>query len=186
LFVGDSAFAPGGGILAVTISSQVTSVVQSGLSFTGGLASDGTSLFFGEAIFGSGGNLYSVPLGSPTDMRTLVTNVLAGHFDLEVPGDGSLLTSGGGDIVRIDPSNGSQTIVATGFGFTGGIFEDASGVIYALDGFPSPGEENRVWVLTPVPEPGAAVLVALGLTLLAGRRQSGSRSVKRTGTATRP
>jgi hypothetical protein len=186
LFIGDSAFAPGGRILSAAISSQTTSVVQTGLSFTGGLASDGASLFFGEAIFGSGGDLYSVPLGSPSDPRALVANVLAGHFDLETAGNGSLLTSGGSDIVRVDPGNGAQTTVATGFGFTGGVFEDPSGTIYALDGFPSPGEENRVWILTPVPEPGGAVLVAAGLALLSRRRQSGLRSVKRTGTATRP
>jgi len=187
LYVGDSAFAPSGRILAVSISSATTSVVQTGLSFTGGVASDGTSLFFGEAIFGSGGNLYRVPLGSPTDVRALVSTVLAGQFDLEVPGNGSLLTSGGSEIIRVDPVTGAQTPVASGFGFTGGVFEDAgTGVIYALDGFGASGEENRVWILTPVPEPGTALLCALGLGMLAAQRQSASRSVKRTGTATRP
>jgi len=187
LYIGDSAFAPSGRILAASISSATTSVVQTGLSFTGGVASDGTSLFFGEAIFGSGGNLYRVPLGSPTDVRTLITTVLAGQFDLEVPGDGSLLTSGGSEIVRVDPLTGAQTPVASGFGFTGGVFEDdATGIIYALDGFGAAGEENRVWILTPVPEPGTALLCSLGLGMLAARRQSASRSVKRTGTATRP
>ena len=61
-------------------------------------------------------------------------------------------------------------------------------LVYVLDGGPAEGEENRIWLLTPIPEPSTAVSLSLGLALLALRRHSGSRSrsTKRTGTATRP
>lgn len=176
---------PNGQLLSVILSSGATSVLQSGLAFTAGLATDGSSVFFGESLLDFSGQVSSVPVASATDPAALIAAIALGQYDVELSGDGTLITSAGSQIVRVDPGTGSQTTVASGFGFATGLFEDESGVIYALDGF-APGFEDRVWVLTPVPEPTAALSFAVGLALLAGRRQSASRSEKRTGTATRP
>ena len=189
-FVGDAStsFPPTGVVLEVAISSATTSVLQSGLDFTAGLAADGGSLYVGESLLDFSGLISGVALANPGAPLSTLAAVALGQFDLEVSSDGTLISSAGGSILRVDPSDGSQSTVATGFGFTGGIFEDTgTGVIYALDGFAAAGEENRVWVLTPVPEPGSALLCSLGLAGLAmRRRQSRAVSRKTTGTATRP
>lgn len=188
LYVTDSSasFPPNGLLLEVAISSGTTSVLQTGLAFSAGLASNGTSLFFGESLLDFSGQVSSVPLASATDMPALVAAIASGQFDVELSSDGTLITSAGGSLVKIDPSTGGQTLLASGFGFAAGLFEDDSGIIYALDGFASAGEEDRIWLLTPIPEPSTALSLSLGLVLLALRRQSGSRKTKRTGTATRP
>jgi len=179
-FVGDasSSFPPTGRVLEVAISNGTTSVLQSGLAFTAGLAEDGTSLFIGEALLDFTGQISDVLLSAPGSAPSPFAAIALGQFDVEVSSGGTLIASAGGSILRIDPSDGSTQTVASGFGFTGGIFEDTStGVIYAVDGFPTTGEEDRVWILTPVPEPGTGVLCFLGLLLLAVRqRGSGSSS----------
>jgi hypothetical protein len=146
----------------------------------------------GDSLLAGGGELSSVPVGSPTDLPTAIGSYAGGLFDAEYAPDGSLLITSGGQILRVDPITGASTVVASGFGFAAGLFAADDGTIYAIDGFAAAGEENRIWVFSSVPEPGTGLLFAAGLAALALRRgprmrdQFGSRSVNRTGTVTRP
>ncbi len=90
--------------------------------------------------------------------------------------DGSLIASSGSEIVHIDLSGPTPvvTTIASGFGFATGLFAADDGTIYALDGFAAPGEEDNIWVLTLIPEPGSASLLGLGLLALGVHRRSGA------------
>ncbi|MGH0036838.1 MAG: PEP-CTERM sorting domain-containing protein [Myxococcota bacterium] len=166
-------FPPAGEVLSLAIGAATLSSIGSGFAYTSGLAVDGDTLYVGEAALDFSGNVYTVDLGAPggPGAPALLAGLPGGVYDLEVGADGFLYATTGGDIVRIDPGDGSLTTVATGFGFTGGLFAAADGRLFAVDGFAAPGEENRVWVFTPVPEPGTALLCGLGLALLARRRR---------------
>lgn len=168
LFVTDASegFPPAGRLLEVWIDTQTWSAAQSGLGFAAGLASDGASLWIGDVDgLSFEGLVHEVPLASPAAAPSALVTGLAGQYDLELASDGTLLASSGGEILRIDPSDGSVTTVASGFGFAAGLWTDASGVVYALDGFASSVGESaqRIWVLTPIPEPGSGLLLAMGL-----------------------
>jgi hypothetical protein len=69
------------------------------------------------------------------------------------------------------------TTIATGFGFAAGLAV-GNGNIYALDGFAGAGDGNKIWVFSPIPEPGTALLLGAGLLGLAGweRRFKSSRA----------
>ena len=175
LFLTDAsaAFPPLGRLLDASISGGSSSVLASGLGFAAGLASDGTSLFVGDVDSGSFLGLVSqVLLSSPGAGLDPLVAGLAGQFDLELSANGKILSSSGGQLLRIDPISGSLTVVASNFGFVSGIWEDGAGTIYALDGFAAGVGEptNRIWVLTPVPEPATGLLLAGGLLCLARRR----------------
>lgn len=194
LFVTDAseAFPPLGELLAVSLLSPSITTVQTGLEFAAGVATDGVALFYADALLAGGGDLSAVPAGSPSGTPALVGHYPGGLFDIEVSGDGAIVASSGGSILRIDPVTGAATEIASGFGFAAGLYAADDGTIYAIDGFASAGELDRVWVFTPIPEPASAPLAALGLAALARRRprrrrsQSGSRNEKCTGTVTRP
>lgn len=51
-----------------------------------------------------------------------------------------------------------------------GVTIDGNGTIYVVAETGSPGAAPTLFVLTPVPEPGTAILMGLGLACLAGRR----------------
>ncbi len=174
LFIGDASgdFPPNGVVLQADLGVPGASVIQSGLEFTAGLAADATTLYVGNSLFSGAGEVLTIPLATPTMTPGLLTTLPGGVFDLEIGPDGSIFASTGGEIVQIDPTSGAVTPVASGFQFTGGIFVDDAGVIYAIDGFPATGLENRVWTFTPVPEPGTAVLGAMALVALARRRSA--------------
>jgi hypothetical protein len=163
-----------GGVLRVDLASPSTTVIQATAGFAAGLAVDAATLFFGEvtfdAFFNAEGSVASVPLpgtGSPTG----VASGLPGQYDLELEGAGTLLSTSGTDLVRIDPATGDVSVVATGFGFAAGLFEE-DGTIWVLDGgFPGIAS---VYQLVPVPAPGTALLLGLGLGLLAVRRRGAS------------
>jgi hypothetical protein len=163
-----------GGVLRVDLASPSTTVIQATAGFAAGLAVDAATLFFGEvtfdAFFNAEGSVSSVPLpgtGSPTG----VASGLPGQYDLELEGAGTLLSTSGTDLVRIDPATGDVSVVATGFGFATGLFEE-DGTIWVLDGgFPGIAS---VYQLVPVPAPGTALLLGLGLGLLAVRRRGAS------------
>jgi hypothetical protein len=170
LLIGDAsaAFPPLGEVLSVAVSTATSTSIADGFAFTAGLAVDGDTLYVGESALDFSGNVWAVDLASAA-APTLVASLAGGEFDLEMGSDGLLYATSGGDIVRIDPGDGSQTTVATGFGFAGGLFAAGDGRLFAIDGFAASGEENRVWVFTPVPEPGVAVLWLFGLLALARR-----------------
>lgn len=194
VFVTDASasFPPLGVVLQVILSTQVVTTIQTGLEFAAGLATDGTSLFIGNALLAGGASLSSVPIGAPTEVPSLIGSYPGGLFDAEYAPDGSLLISSGDSILRVDPITGTSTIVASGFGFAAGLFAADDGTIYVIDGFAAVGEENRIWVLSAVPEPETGLLLAGGIGVLAFWRrrqphtQFDSRSSNETGTVTRP
>jgi hypothetical protein len=194
VFVSDASasFPPAGVVLQIVLSTQVVTTIQTGLQFSAGLATDGTSLFIGDSLLAGGANLGSVPVVSPTDAPSTIGSYAGGLLDAEYAPDGSLLISSGDSILRVDPITGASTVVASGFGFAAGLFAADDGTLYAIDGFAAVGEENRIWVLSAVPEPGTGLLLTAGMGLLALRRrraspdQFASCNVNRTGTVTRP
>ena len=174
LFLTDAseAFPPLGRLLEASISGGTFNVLESGLGFAAGLASDGTNLFVGDVDGTSFLGLVSqVLLSTPGAGLDPLVAGLAGQFDLELSANGKILSSSGGELIRIDPNTGVVTVVASNFGFAAGIWEDDAGTIYALDGFAAGvGEEtDRIWVFTPIPEPATALLLAAGLLVLVGR-----------------
>jgi hypothetical protein len=178
LLVSDSEFPalpapPGGQLWSLDALSGTTTLLQQGLGFSAGLASDGTTLFIGQADLNTFQGLVSTVLAtSLSDPPTLLTSGLPGQFDLVFASDGLLLGTAFDRIVQIDPVTGVATDVATGFGFATGIDEE-NGVIYALDfGLTS------VLRFTPIPEPGAGALLGGGLLAIAfarrGKRERGA------------
>ncbi len=175
LFMTDASEAfptPQGRLLELAISTSALTVHHGDLDFAAGLASDAVKLFVGEVLASDfSGRVSSVPSNSPGDALAELAALPGGQFDLELAADGTLLATSGTALVRIDPGNGSTSEVASGFGFAAGLFAGADGVVYVLDGFPQSGEANRIWVLTPIPEPTAAALVSVGLVALAALRR---------------
>jgi hypothetical protein len=111
-----------------------------------------------------------VPLPG-TGSATELASGLPGQYDLELEAGGTLLGTSGTDLVRIDPATGDVSVVATGFGFATGLFEE-DGTIWVIDGgFPGIAS---VYQLVPVPAPGTAPLLGLGLVLVALRRRGTS------------
>jgi hypothetical protein len=178
LLVSDSEFPAlpalqGGQLWSLDALSGSVSVLQQGLGFSAGLATDGTTIFIGQADVNTFQGLVSTVLAtSLSDPPTLLASGLPGQFDLVFASDGVLLGTVFDRIVEIDPVSGLATDVATGFGFATGIDEE-DGVIYALDfGL------NSVLRFTPIPEPSAGALLAGGLLALAVARHGarGGRS----------
>lgn len=175
-FVSDasSSFPPAGRLLSVDLSASSLSVVQSGLGYAAGLAANANTLFFGDVNgFTFAGSVSSVALPGATGATSPIVGGLGGQYDVELEAGGMLLATAFGDLLRIDPSNGNTTTVASGFGFATGLFTDASGAIWVLDGgFPGVA---KVYRLDAIPEPGTALLAAIGLGWLAARRHGAER-----------
>lgn len=173
LLVTDSEFPalpapPGGQLWSVDALAGTASVLQQGLGYAAGLATDGTTLFIGQADLVTFEGLISTVLATGLgDPPTLLVSGLPGQFDLEFASDGSVLSTSIDQIVRVDPLTGDASTLATGFGYATGIDEEG-GVIYALD-----YGSNSVYRFTPVPEPAAASLLALGLVALVAIRRGG-------------
>jgi hypothetical protein len=168
---------PLGAVLQVSALGASAVPIQTGLDFAAGLAVGADTLFVGESLLDFSGQVSQVALADPAGALAVVAGGLDGLFDLELASDGTLLASAGDSIVRIDPADGSVASVATGFGFAAGLFE-RDGTIYAIDGFAASGDLEKVWVLTPVPEPGTLRLLAAGLGAAAfsARGRRGRRS----------
>lgn len=174
VFVTDASesFPPAGRVLSIDLASASLSVVQSGLGYAAGLAANTGTLFLGDVSgFTFQGSVSSVALPGATGTRAPIAGGLGGQYDLELEAGGMLLATAFSDLLRIDPANGNTTTVASGFGFATGLFTDASGSIWVLDGgFPGAA---KVFRLDAVPEPGTALLAAFGFGLLAAARRQG-------------
>jgi len=167
-----------GSQLAGTITALTT-----GLGFAAGLTANGDTLFVGDvdATFFTG-SVSTTPLAGPGTLTGLA-GPLGGQFDLEIDSSGEIVSSSFTDILEIDPITGLPVSIATGFGFATGVWVDEDDVVYVVDG--GVGATRDIWVLTPVPEPGTALLLGTGVVALALRRQS-SRRLNSTGTVIRP
>lgn len=170
LFITDAteAFPPlHGAVLEVVLGTSLSTIFEVGTGwFAGGVAASSSTLFVGSSIFGTGGRIHttSLPLpgGAPTvDFLVDTPNFLPGQFDLELEADGNLLSTSVDQLVRIDPSNGNQSVVASGFSFATGLAVDDDGSIFVVDGI-------SLYKLTAVPEPATGLLVSLGLIGIAG------------------
>ncbi len=188
LFVSDSFFPfpgpPDGKVWGVDDAAHVAAVLQSGLGFSSGLAATAATLFVGDVDASTfTGNVFTVPLPDGRGARSPFLTGLAGLSDLRVASDGSLLavaSAFGGEsvVLRIDPVTGDTTVVASGFDFATALAEE-SGVIYLIEGGFTAG--NRVWTLTPVPEPATATVVAIGCLALAAHLRRGLRPTAEAG-----
>ncbi len=173
LLIGDASadFPPNGLVWEAVISSDTTGSVVTGLEFTAGLAVSGNVLFYSDALLSDfSGRIFSLDLSDPMASPMDVASLPDGVFDIEFAPDGSLFASSGGGLV--DVGDGSISSLASGFGFTGGFDVAADGSIYVIDGAPLAGEENRVWVLTEIPEPGTGLLLGLAGGWLVLRRRA--------------
>ena len=174
LFITDAteAFPPtSGALLELAVgTSTLTTVFEVGAGwFAAGVAASNGSLFVGDSIFATGGRVHTtaLPLGGgvPTvDLLVDIQDGMAGQLDLELEGDGMLLSTSVDELVRIDPSNGNLSTVASGFGFASGlaVADDAS--IFVIDG-------TTLYKLTAIPEPGTVLLVGVGLLGMASARR---------------
>lgn len=174
-FVSDASesFPPAGRVLAVDLTTGALSVLQSSLGYAAGLAADAGSLFIGNVNgFTFAGDVSSVALPAGTGPRTPIAGGLGGQYDLELEAGGTLLSTSFSDLLRIDPTSGVATSIASGFGFATGLFE-SNGTIWVLDGgFPGVA---KVYRLDLVPEPATLLLTAAGVALLGARRRSAAR-----------
>ncbi|MEB2311690.1 MAG: hypothetical protein OZ928_07550 [Polyangiaceae bacterium] len=153
----------------IALTSGSVTALHATSGYAAGLATDGATLWFGavayDAQFEPDGSVSAVALPG-TGAASLLASGLPGQYDLELAGDGTLLATAGGSLVRIDPTTGATTTVATGFGFATGLFS-AGGSIWVLDGgFPGTASVYR---LTPVPAPAALPFLGAGLVLLVQR-----------------
>ena len=168
---------PNGLLLAIDLSAPAPLVtLVSGLGFVAGVATSSSEIFFGEldpALFT--GQVTATPIGGSG--MTVLLSGLDGQADLLLASDGNLLAtssqfSGPSSILRIDPMTGDiLEVVAEGFDFATALAED-NGVIYVIEGGTP---QSRVLALTPIPEPGAALLVCGGLAVLAWARRRETR-----------
>jgi len=156
-----------GSIQLADLSAGSSSVLQSGLDFAGGLATDGTTIWFGDTdstTFAARVSAVSYP---GTGMASLLADLPA-QFDLELAADGSLVVTAGDQILRIDPVGGQVTPLASGaagsFSFFTGLFVDGQD-LYVVDGGLSPGLFHL-----QLPEPELLELLGAALLCLGGRR----------------
>jgi hypothetical protein len=174
-FVSDSSesFPPAGRVLSVDLTSGAISVLQTGLGFAAGLAANAITLFIGNVNgFTFAGEVSSVALPGATGPRAPIAGGLAGQYDVELEAGGTLLSTSVSELLRIDPTSGIATAIASGFGFATGLFE-LDGTIWVLDGgFPGVA---KVYRLDLVPEPGTIALLGAGCVLLGARRRSTAR-----------
>jgi hypothetical protein len=171
IFISD-ATGPPGEILRADIDIASLLAVQAISPFAAGLAASSSTLFAGSSDYPPVGHVFATALPGGDGLFDPLAIGLPGQYDLEMSADGTLLATSQDQLLRLDPVTGLVLeVIATGFSFAGGLHE-ADGVIYAIDSDFGAGTSN-VFAFTPIPEPGAILLMMLGLAGLAARRRSG-------------
>jgi hypothetical protein len=153
LYVADSVGTGAGNVRK--ISGGVMSSFATGFEFAGGLAVDaGGDVYVAESLASFENQISRY--NSAGAFQGLVSGPTFGHgsYDLVFDDDGTLVVTGlfGGDVVKIDPTDTSSAVFASGFMFATGAERNAfTGRVQLLSStFVPEDEDSRIHKLVPV------------------------------------
>jgi hypothetical protein len=163
LYVGDAV--GGGAGSVIKISGGVATAFASGLEFTGGIAIDAAGdVFVSESLVSFENQIRRYDsTGTPLGV-VAGPSFGFGSLGLALDGAGDLIATGlfGGDVVRVDPSDGAESALFSGFTFATGVERDAftQRVQLLSSTFSGDPEDSRLHRLVPI----AALVAGNGST----------------------